>query len=92
MQANDWNDRGNVEKWRKSWADICNRYLSVEQQIDHRSYERQGIPLEPTVHEGFRARQMEQRGILYFGVLFWCSNILLFIDVPIYSIFVIMGL
>lgn len=62
VQANDWNDRGNVEKWRKSWADICNRYLSVEQQIDHRSYERQGLPLEPTIHEGFRARQMEQRG------------------------------
>lgn len=62
VQANDWNDWGNVEKWRKSWADICNRYLSTEQQIDHRSYERQGLPLEPTVHEGFRARQMEQRG------------------------------
>ena len=62
VQANDWNDRGNVEKWRKSWADICNRYLSVEQQIDHRSYKRQGLPLEPTIHERFRARQMEQRG------------------------------
>ncbi|MCI9448545.1 MAG: MobA/MobL family protein [Lachnospiraceae bacterium] len=62
VQANDWNDRGNVDKWRKSWADICNRYLSVEQQIDHRSYKRQGLPLEPTIHEGFRARQMEQRG------------------------------
>lgn len=62
VQANNWNDRGNVEKWRKSWAEICNRYLSVEQQIDHRSYERQGLSLEPTIHEGFRARQMEQRG------------------------------
>lgn len=62
VQANDWNDRGNVEKWRKSWADICNCYLSVEHQIDHRSYERQGLPIEPTIHEGFRARQMEQRG------------------------------
>jgi hypothetical protein len=62
VQANNWNDRENVEKWRKSWADICNRYLSMEQQIDHRSYKRQGIALEPTIHEGFRARQMEQRG------------------------------
>lgn len=62
VQANDWNDRGNVEKWRKSWAEICNRYLSVEQQIDHRSYERQGLPIQPMIHEGFRARQMEQRG------------------------------
>ena len=62
VQANDWNDRGNVEKWRKSWADICNRYLSMEQQIDHRSYERQGLPIVPMIHEGVRARQMEQRG------------------------------
>ncbi len=62
VQANDWNDRGNVEKWRKSWAEICNRYLSAEQQIDHRSYERQGIPIVPMIHEGVRARQMEQRG------------------------------
>lgn len=62
VQANNWNDHGNVEKWRKSWAEICNRFLSVEQQIDHRSYERQGLSLEPTIHEGFRARQMEQRG------------------------------
>ena len=62
VQANDWNDQGNVEKWRKSWADICNRYLSMEQQIDHRSYKRQGLALEPTIHEGYRARQMEQRG------------------------------
>lgn len=62
VQANNWNDRSNVEKWSTSWADICNRYLSVEQQIDHRSYKRQGLPLEPTMHEGFCARQMEQRG------------------------------
>lgn len=62
VQANDWNDQGNVEKWRKSWEDICNRHLSMEQQIDHRSYKRQGLALEPTIHEGFRARQMEQCG------------------------------
>ena len=62
VQANDWNDKGNVEKWRKSWADACNRYLSVEQRIDHRSYKRQGLAFEPTINEGVRARQMEQRG------------------------------
>ena len=62
VQAHDWNDQGNVEKWRKSWAGICNRYLSMEQQIDHRSYKRQGLALEPTIHEGYLARQMEQHG------------------------------
>lgn len=64
VEANDWNDRGNAEIWRKSWADICNKYLSFNQRIDHRSYKRQGVDLEPTIHEGYRARKMEQAGFV----------------------------
>lgn len=41
---------------------MCNRYLAPEKQIDHRSYERQGLEQIPTIHEGYVARQMEQRG------------------------------
>lgn len=62
VQANDWNRREKVEEWRKRWADCCNKYLAREQHIDHRSYERQGITQLPTVHEGYAARLMEQRG------------------------------
>lgn len=62
VQANDWNRREKVEEWRKCWAECCNKYLAREQQIDHRSYERQGITQLPTVHEGYAARLMEQRG------------------------------
>ena len=32
-------------------------------RIDHRSYERQGLDLLPTVHEGVVVRQMEAKGI-----------------------------
>lgn len=64
VEANDWNNRGNAEIWRKSWADICNEYLSLSQWIDHRSYKRQGLDLEPTIHEGYRARKMEQAGFV----------------------------
>lgn len=60
--ANDWNKREKVEEWRKRWADCCNKYLSQERRIDHRSYERQGVTQLPTVHEGYAARLMEQRG------------------------------
>lgn len=60
--ANDWNKREKVEEWRKRWADCCNKYLSQERRIDHRSYERQGFTQLPTVHEGYAARLMEQRG------------------------------
>lgn len=62
VQANDWNRREKVEEWRKRWADCCNKYLDREQQLDHRSYERQGITQLPTVHEGYAARLMEQHG------------------------------
>ncbi|MBR1740520.1 MAG: MobA/MobL family protein [Lachnospiraceae bacterium] len=62
IPANDWNDHSKAEEWRKSWAEHCNRYLEPDRQIDHRSYERQGLDIEPTIHEGVTARQMEQRG------------------------------
>ena len=64
VEPNDWNDHGKAEIWRKSWADICNEYLSVEQRIDHRSYKRQEIDLEPTIHEGYRARKMKKAGFV----------------------------
>jgi len=63
IPANDWNDRQNAEKWRASWAQHCNLYLEKEQQIDHRSYARQGLDQEPTIHEGVTARNMELTGM-----------------------------
>ena len=62
VEANDWNKIEKVEEWRERWAEHCNRYLEKEQQIDHRSFERQGIERIPTIHEGFVARQMEEKG------------------------------
>lgn len=62
VQANNWNKREKIEEWRKRWADCCNKYLAREKQLDHRSYERQGLMQLPTVHEGYAARLMEQRG------------------------------
>lgn len=62
VEANDWNKTEKVEEWRERWAEHCNRYLEKEQQIDHRSFERQGIERIPTIHEGYVARQMEEKG------------------------------
>lgn len=62
----DWNDKGNVELWRKAWADYVNRAqaaIGLSDRIDHRSYKRQGIDKIPSVHLGVAAFQMEQRGI-----------------------------
>lgn len=66
VPTTDWNDRGNVEKWRKSWAEMCNAYLEKsghDERIDHRSYERQGLEILPTKHLGTAASQMEKRNI-----------------------------
>lgn len=59
---NDWNATERVEEWRANWANICNKYLTAEKKIDHRSYERQGLEQIPTVHEGYAARQIEAKG------------------------------
>ena len=62
IQANDWNDQGKAEQWRQAWAQVCNQYLDKEQQITHKSYKRQGIEQEPTIHEGYAARKTEKAG------------------------------
>ena len=62
IPANDWNEHSKAEKWRESWAIHCNKYLDEDHKIDHRSYERHGLDLEPTVHEGLTARKIEKEG------------------------------
>ena len=62
VEANDWNKPEKIEEWRARWAAYCNRYLEKENQIDHRSYARQGIEQKPTIHEGYASRKMEARG------------------------------
>ena len=62
VQANDWNNRERVEEWREAWAVVCNKYLSADNKIDHRSYKRQGIDKIPTIHEGYMARKLEAYG------------------------------
>ena len=47
--------------WRSEWAKECNLHLKKEQQIDHRSYERQEKIEIPTIHEGADARKIEER-------------------------------
>lgn len=66
INAVDWNEQDKAEHWRKAWADITNKYLeenSIQEKVDHRSYERQGIEQIPTIHLGVSATQMEKKGI-----------------------------
>lgn len=62
----DWNEQTKAEEWRSAWADTVNQALEQNnhtERIDHRSYERQGRNLIPTIHLGVAASAMEKRGI-----------------------------
>lgn len=59
--TNDWNNPKNVEKWREAWEKEVNQYLAPDRQIDHRSYEKQGVNQIPTEHEGHYAQELERK-------------------------------
>ena len=66
INTTDWNEQYKAEEWRKAWADITNKYLeenSIQDKVDHSSYQRQGIEQIPTIHLGVSATQMEKKGI-----------------------------
>ncbi|MSA97689.1 MobA/MobL protein [Finegoldia sp. BIOML-A2] len=66
VELTTWNDKGNVEKWRENFSDLCNEYLEknkIEKRVDHRSFKRQGIKQIPTIHLGASASAMERKGI-----------------------------
>jgi len=51
----DWNKKELLEQWREKWAVACNERLQMkglDERIDHRTLEAQGINREPTIHEG----------------------------------------
>lgn len=59
--ATGWNNPKNCELWRSEWAKVCNEHLPLHNQVDHRSYEKQGKLQIPTIHEGADARKIEQK-------------------------------
>ena len=66
VPTTDWGSAETLEFWREQWAAMCNAKFEekgLDVRIDHRSYERQGIELLPTVHEGPTVRAMEKKGI-----------------------------
>ena len=66
VPTTDWGSPETLEYWREQWAAMCNAKFEEKNlpcRIDHRSYERQGVDLLPTIHEGPSVRQMEAKGI-----------------------------
>jgi len=66
IKTNDWDNEGNVEKWRQEWARACNRAFErkgLEHTVTHESYALQSSDLEPTIHLGPRVSALKRRGI-----------------------------
>ena len=65
VPTTDWGSPEMLEYWWQTWAELCNAKFAEKEldvRIDHRSYERQGVELLPTVHEGATVRAMEKKG------------------------------
>ena len=66
VPTTDWGSPETLEHWRQAGAELCNAKFAEKEllcRIDHRSYERQGVDLLPTDHEGPTDRAMERKGI-----------------------------
>jgi len=66
ISTTDWDNRDNAELWREKWADTLNMYLQHykhETRVDHRSFERQGLEILPTIHLGAVSHALEKQGI-----------------------------
>src|SRR6201988_3222634 len=65
-KVRDWNRTDMVERWRERWPELANERLAeldIDARIDHRSFEAQGIALEPQSQIGASAQRIEGEGI-----------------------------
>ena len=65
--SEQWNSEEQLCDWRKAWADSINHTLQehqIDARVDHRSFADQGRDEQPTIHEGYHARDMEKKGLI----------------------------
>lgn len=64
-KVREWNATALLQNWRENWAAHVNermQLLGIEARIDHRSYEAQGIDLEPQHKIGAASARRLERG------------------------------
>lgn len=64
-KVREWNATALLRHWREAWADHVNgrcAELGIEARIDHRSYDAQGIELEPQHKIGAAGARREAKG------------------------------
>src|SRR6201994_4015340 len=66
QKVREWNRTEMLERWRERWAELANERLAaldIDVRIDHRSFEAQGIALEPQSQIGASAQRIKGEGI-----------------------------
>lgn len=61
----DWNDKELYISTREAWAEKINKRYEqkgINERVDHRSYDEQGVDKIPTVHMGKTATKIERKG------------------------------
>lgn len=61
----NWDSKETMLAWRKGWADLTNSYLErsgFSERITEKSFAELGLTKQPTIHEGYVAREMEKDG------------------------------
>lgn len=80
VASNFWNKKESLEEWRAAWEKLANAALESAgkaERIDHRSYAAQGIDRLPTIHEGAKARKLDEAGAKRTKKEFVFSNIVI---------------
>ena len=66
VTTTDWDSKENAELWRQGWERLVNREYErqgIEQHIDLRSFERQGLDKEPMIRLTSAEIALEEQGI-----------------------------
>lgn len=69
VKSNPLDEKTTLQAIRDNWERVCNKRLEPSQHITAKSHEARGLEIEPTVHEGYVAREIERRG----GKSFLCE-------------------
>lgn len=61
-----WNSEAQILGWREAWAECVNQALEqrcCSERVSHLSHAARRLDEQPTVHEGYVARNLEKQGI-----------------------------
>lgn len=64
VPTRNWDSFEMSKKWRREMQDLSNEMLrknGIDRRIDERSYEEQGLDLEPTIHLGHKATAIKEK-------------------------------